>query len=482
MSLRQPQRQSLWAVAFLALRTLRSLGLVQLALIVGFVIARLPSLTVFLLLATALSLVLLAVATLQWWRYTFQIVDDELVVNRGVLARQTLSIPLDRVQSVSLEQKLLHRIISLVQVSLDTAGTLLAEFVIDAVDKPVAVALQREVANHRGRLQAKDLIDTDAAVMPEPPESIVLRHDWVRVLQIALTQAPFAGLVVVGPLVALADDIGRFLPFGLPEIEDPTAGPWLYWFIPLLLLGGLLISLLLNIVRVLLAEWNLTVRSTSAGLRRDAGLLSTTSVATTLPRIQIIGIRQGLLKRLASLHTVTLRTIGVSKFQVPGCDEDEVAALRRLALDDSVGVEVLDQRVSDAEVFRVTRNALVGATVVSTLAWFTVGWWSVLALLAVPIVWALVRRSVQLRRWGWSTDALADRRELLGWEKTELLMRKINTITVRQTLFERKRGLATVQFATASGTLSIGMVPALLAETLRDQALFHVETDRGAWM
>ena len=480
-----PQRQSLWAVAFLALRTLRSVGLVQLAIGVAFLFARVPSVWLFMALIALVGVGLFLGATLQWWRYTFAIVGGELKVERGVVRRQRLSIPLDRVQSVSLEQKLLHRIVSLVEISVDTAGTDEAEFVIDAVDHRVAETLQRVVAGHKvdDLGASKTNGEPESAVHPWP-DRIILSHSPARILKVALTETPFAGLVLIAPIVAVGDDLAQFLPFDPPDVEGTQAGWWLLWFVPLLLLAGLVVSVVLNVVRVLLTDWNLTLQTSSAGLRRDAGLLSTTSVAATVPRVQVFQVHQTLLERLASFRTINLATIGNVKLVVPGCDADQTAAVRSLVLEDSSGVQEPGETVSQQEIFLRTRNALIFATLVAALLYFlsAAGWWSILALLFAPAVWAKTRRTVRLRRWGMTADAVADYQQFLTWKRQDVLLRKVNAVSVRQSLFERKQDLGTVKLMTAAGTISIGMLPITQARQLRDRVLFAVETDSRPWM
>jgi len=102
VSLDEPQRQSFVAIFFMALSAVRQLGFVQIAIALGFLLSRLPSIAALFAVILLAGLVLLWFAALRWWRYTFCIVGDELRVRRGVVAQQTLSVPLDRVQSVSL--------------------------------------------------------------------------------------------------------------------------------------------------------------------------------------------------------------------------------------------------------------------------------------------------------------------------------------------------------------------------------------------
>lgn len=487
VSLHEPRRQSVMAVFFLALRMVRQIGLVQLAIALGFLLSRSPSIALLLVVIPLLGLALFGVAALRWWRYTFCIIDGELRVERGVVARQTLTVPLDRVQSVSLEQKLIHRPLGLVQVSLDTAGTDVAEFTIDAVERRVADALQRAAADHQRRPASPTNTTslTNDQAQPAPPtrpDRVVLRHTPGRVAAIALTQMPLTGFAVIAPLIAVADDLGDLIPFGVPSVDETAAGAWLIWAIPLALLAVVLVSVVLNLVRVILVDWNLTVTSTAAGLRRDAGLLSTTSIASSIPRVQRVTMKQGVLERLIGLHTVVLHTIGAGNFVIPGCNVEQAEEIRSLSLDGSPGISSPSRRVSKQVVFKEVRNTTIVASLVVLGLAVPIGWWALLVFIIVPVVWLTVRRGARLRRWDLSDDAAANRHQLVGWSKEDLLLRKVNGTRVSQTLFERKRGLATVTLKTADGSMSIGMITLTEAQAVRDRALYTAETERRSWM
>ena len=480
------------AIVFLAFRTVRQIGVVQLVVGIGFALSRSPSVFYLLVIIPLVALAFLGFAGLSWWRYTFSVVDGELHVHKGVFSQQTLSVPLDRVQSVSLEQKLLHRPFGLVQVSLDTAGTETAEFTIDAVDRPVADALQRAAADHRRRDSASRATeagyaadDGDRLLGPPPPERpdrVVLRHPIQRVVMIALTQMPLTGFAVIAPLIALGDQAADFVPFGVPSVDEPSLGSWLIWAIPLAVLAIVVVSVILNLLRVILVDWDLTVTSTAAGLRRESGLLSTTSVASSVPRIQRVEVSQGVLERMARLHTVVLHTIGSGNFVIHGCDRAQVDEIRSIALAGSAVADSLDRRVSNKQVFKAVRNTSIGTVLLAPALFVPLGWWSTLIFLLVPITWLSTRRRVRLRRWGVTAGELIDRGEFVGWSRHDVLLRKTNGVRVSQTLFERKRDLATVTVQTAAGSIAIGMIGIDEARALRDRALHVVETDRHAWM
>lgn len=481
---------------FLLLRTVRSIGIVQIVLVAGYLLSQSPSVLVLALGVLAVAAIFLGISALSWWRYTFQVDAGELRVKKGVLSQQALSVPLDRVQSVSIEQKFLHRMVGLVQVSLDTAGSSAAEFTIDAVDRDVAVALQAAAADHKANSESTatpalvaDDMAPPAMSAPAAPveERIVVQHSPKRLAKIALTNAPLSGFAVLAPLFAFGDEIFERLPFDINfDGIDFDVGTWLLWFIPLALAAVLLASLLLNIVQTVLRDWNLRVTRTASGLRRDAGLLSTTSVASSLPRVQRIETSQGMLERWVGLQELTLHNIGDADMKVPGCTTDEAEDLRQLGLDGAHGVHTLDRRVSPLAVFKATRNASVVALALAVGLYFVLSWWSLLFLLLIPLVWMQSRRSNRLYRWGIGEDAIADRAEFVGWRRNESLLRKVNSVQVRQSLFERKRDLATVTIEFAGGALSrqisIGMIPIVEAQAVRDRILFVAETDTRAFM
>ncbi len=485
--LAEPQRQSPLAVVFLALRTLRQIGVAQIVL--AFVFLSRASTAVLLLVVPIVGLVILGFGVLAWWRYTFRVADGEIRVTKGVFSEDKLTVPLDRVQSVSIEQRFLHRLVGLVHVSVDTAGTSEAEFAIDAVDRSVAEAVQRLAAEGRtSAASAEPTIDADgqiappAPVLPPEPERVVLTRDLKRLLLMGIARPAFAGLAVIFPLLAVLDDLADFLPFDLPEIDGPDPALWMLWLIPVVLFVALLGGLILNLVQVVITEWNLSLTIREGGFRREAGLISRSSTATNIDRIQRLHVRQNPIEKMLGIQRVELPTIGEGDLHLPGTDDAELAELRSLVLDDEATVATLDRRVSPLQVFLDTRNTSIIATLLAIGLWFAVGWWSLMALLLIPWEYLETRRATRLRRWGLGDRGIAQHQEFVIAHDEELMLRKVNGAAIRQSLFERKRDLATVYLHTADGSFSVGMLPIDEAKAVRDRALMVAETDTRAWM
>ncbi|MEM9606204.1 MAG: PH domain-containing protein [Actinomycetota bacterium] len=470
------RRQSPIAVVFLAIRTLRNIGLTQLVIIVVFVVSG-PFDGPLMVIPAVLVLLLGIVSVVGWWRYTFELADGELIVRKGVFRLERLTVPVDRVQSVAVEQELLHRATGLVKVQVDTAGSADAEFVIDAIPRPVAEELERALTTVPRATPA----ETDAGEGEDGGgvERVILHHDPSRLLTAAATASPLAGLVVVGPLVALLGQFGDDLPFD-PFDVDADRVTWVWASVAVLV--ALAFSVVLNIARTFLQDWDLRLRAGATNLRRTSGLLSRTSAATSVPRVQVLTTNQNPLQRAAGLRDVELSTVGEGELSMVGCDDAQVDDVRELlGLVDERSLP-LDGRVHPVAVWLATRNGAAVAVVVGLLGFLVLDvWLGFVAVAAVPWIWWTRRRHVRNFRWALAAD-LATSERVLSSSTAQAPTRKANSVKVSQTWFERRRDLASVRMATASGSVRVGMLPVAEARAILDVVLHAAETDRRPWM
>jgi putative membrane protein len=472
IDLAAPQRQSPLAIVFLGLRILRSLGIAQLIIIVLFIL-RAP----FDGLLSALPFVIIVAfggfSALAWWRYTFQVLDGELVVTKGIIRVVRLNVPIGRIQSIAIEQQLLHRMTGLVKVAVDTAGSSEAEFSIDAVARPVAEELQR---------RAVTAVPTPMKIgsaLPPPvlvEDRVVFTHDGRRLLLMALTMSPLTGLLVLGPLLAFGGDFFNRVPdVGLDE------APFRWWWVPVGVAVFTVFSVVLNVIRVFLQDYELTLRSSTTSLRRTSGLLSRTSTASSVDRIQTVTSAQNLFQRRVGLRGIELATVGQRNLALGGCDDAQFTTVTTLAGVTPIDELLLERRIHPAAIWLAVRNTTAVCVVLTGALFWLAGWWSLLALMPIPLVWVTTRVNVANFRWGLDHQ-LASSSQVLSSATQQALLHKTNAVDVTQSMFERRRGLGHVQLTTASGAISIGMIPIDEAHAARDMILHAVETDTRPWI
>ncbi len=499
-ALAEPSRQSPLAVLFLAWRVVRGVSVVNL-LVLGAVLTtnQLP-VSIFVVVPVVM-LVLGVLGLISWWRYTFAVDGDELVVSKGLVSQNRLVIPLDRVQSVSLEQGLVHRATGLTRVGLDTAGSAEVEFSIDAIPLDQAESLQRLAADYRRQSEStrRSQVGQDPAgpagvslVEPEETELLVKR-DFNQLVRIAFGHWPWAGLVLLAPALAVVDDVAELAGLDvLNRLEEQVGGaaeqPGLSAPIALLVVGlllavavGAILSWALQLVRQILTDWDLTVTRTGRGLRRVAGLTNRTSICSSLDRVQVLRTSAIPMQRWLGIMRLSLVTVGDSNLIVPGTTEPELERFRQLVFD---GPDPeLDRRLSPAMVLLAVRNAAVVALLAAILLVPSpVGWWGALALLAVPVEFVLARWRLRRQRWGLTADRLARVSRFVTHRSEEIDPVKAQSVTVRQSFFQRRRDLASVHIRAAEGSFELPMIPLTEATALRDLILYRVESTGRSWM
>lgn len=499
--LAEPSRQSPLAVVFLAWRVVRGVSLVNIV-VLGAVISsnRLP--LPWLAVLPVAAVVLGVLGLISWWRYTFAVEGDELVVAKGVVSQNRLVIPLDRVQSVSLEQGLLHRLTGLTRVGLDTAGSSEVEFSIDAVSVEQAEALQRLAADYRRQGAAeRNPADPNAGTDPlsdigvGPPEEseLLVKRDFGQLVRIALGHWPWAGLVLLAPLFAAFDDLAELVGFDiLNQLEEQVDGGSgdSVTSIPIGLLAlsvlglvavGAALSWALQLVRQVVTDWDLTVTRSGRGLRRVAGLTNRTSIGSSLDRVQVLRTSAIPMQRWLGIMRLNLVTVGDSNLVIPGTTPDELARFRELVFEGPP--PELDRRFSPATIVLAVRNAaVVAALVVALLFSSPVGWWSLLALLVVPLEYVMARWRLNRQRWGLTENRLSRVSRFVTHRTQEMDPLKAQSVTVRQSLFQRRRDLASLQVKAAEGSFELTMVPLSEAQALRDLILYRVESTGRSWM
>lgn len=475
----------MWAPVFIAITALRRLGVAQLLIIGVFVFTgRLPGPE-----ATVLPLLIMLFggwAVLAWYRFTFELDGDRLVVERGVVSAQRLVIPLVRIQSVNIEQQLLHRPIGLVQVTLDTAGSDDAEVVISATSREIAEAMQRLAGAtvRESRDSVSDESPIAAGVPPTIPPHVVASRTPSDLLKMALTNRPFAGLLLIAPLIGFSQEILGPLGLSWPE-PDADNVPFLDSIVVFVVVAAILTLaavVVLQVAWTFVTEFGLKLSKDGEVLRRESGLLERRSASSAISRIQQIKHDQTLLQRLVSHRTITLPTAGEQdNLRLPGAGLEELQTLRDLTIEPEAQVNELHHSIDSSAAFYWFRfpalGALAGALALGLLV-HSVGF---LLVLLVPIWW-LYYSAVQ-RNWSWGlTDfGIATRSGVLSVEQTEATLRRAQRVSVNQNFFQQRKRLATFAMSTAEGTIVVPFIPLAQAEALRDRVLYAAAIDHRPW-
>ncbi len=416
----------------------------------------------------------------RWFTTSYRIGADEVQLRTGVLQRKVLSVPRNRIRSVSTDARLLHRLLGLTVLRLSTG---------QGAKGDTAFALDAVQAEQVPRLRAILLADSLA---PAEEDANELGRELARWQPSWLRYSPlsFTGLAMILAAVGLAYQAGvgaalqdsRLARSGLDAAERFGV----FASLAVVVVTVLVVSVVLSVLRSLVTYGNLVLlRRDFAGndgvLHLEHGLLRVREHTFDMRRLRGGTLRSPLLVRLfggARLDAVMTGVDGAGEASLllPPCPRATAEAVlsELIARPDAV-TGPLRAHGAAATRRRWTRAlALPAVLLIAMVAWYSwtpVWLWPIWVVLTVCCALLAVDRS---RALGHRVDAewLVARAGSLDRRRDCIAAAGIIGWTVRQTLLQRRAGVATLIAATAAGVKSYRVidVPAELAWTIAGSA------------
>lgn len=445
------------------------------------------------LAAVALITLVIAVTALIWSRFTYQVTEREIRIKSGLLNRNNRSIPFDRIQDVSLEQKLLSRLLGLTTVALETGSGGGEDGQLDALARSDAEQLRDTIRDYKAGSCAEPALADDKAATADKPSLFAM--DNRRIFIAGLFNFSFVLLAILG---ALAQNLDFLLPDGFfdprtwidafPEQEAINAlGSWAR-------IGGALAAILAlitigfvsGIVRTFVREYGFRldkVDTGQPGFRRRRGLFTLTDMVMPIHRVQAAILQTGPVReRFGWYHLKFISLAGDASGETdhsaaPCATLAEIAPILEDCAIHQASADLEFQQVNPAFWWRsaiIVWLALSGITF-GTGSFLHHGFFAMM-LLALPMSWIL------FLNWRHHQYALTDSQLFVrsGWwrrRRTILLRRKIQTVDVSQSPLDHPLDLATVIIGIAGGgamrPLMIHDIPFERAMELRSALLNH---------
>lgn len=471
---------------------LRQMGVPLVAGVIGIG----SSSPVGLLFALPIALVATAaVGAIPWLTTTFRVTATHLEVRRGLINRSTLTARLDRVRGVELEANVLHRLLGITKVRVGT-GVDEGQIALEALAVEEAEALRTALL----RAADREVRQGDTADSPvEPSRTAVSREivrldwGWVRFAPLNVANAA----VILAGLGVVASQASELIPGRLERLFPDWLAPDVFHVrldiadaddLRRAALGAGLVVLALLVLWVPISCLGYAIRwgglrvvreegREGPVLRRTWGLLTTRSSTVEEAKVRGAVVTTPLLVGLAGGAELSLLTTGLED------NEPDVlpTAPREAVL--RVGADVLDEvtalttplvghgpRARQRYRFRALFTAVDLAVVVAVAAVLLDAgpWWAALVVLVLAGGLGLALAEARWRRLGHRvTDRyLVVRTGTLGTVRTALESDSVVGWRVRQTWFDRRRGLAQLTATTAAGPEQVTLPDVPLGEAV----------------
>lgn len=415
---------------------------------------------------------------LYYQRFEYELTENTFDLASGVISRRDREIPYRRIQNVGISRNVVQRLAGIAEVSLETAGGSSAEAQLRYVSYQEAQRLQDELSERKRRRAAVEA-DTEASADDErASERAIPERETETLFEITDRELVVLGIVSIDlrliPLLTLA------IPFVAPWLSDPAlfAGP-LYVVAPL---AAVVLYLLTSIASGIISVTNyygFTLVQTGDELRFERGLLQRYSGTIPLEKVQTLTLSENVLERAAGYASLVIETAGFSPGEAGGSQSAVPIAKRQRVLDLAHSIEPYGdveferppKRARERYFFRYLGVLLILTGIVyavdlyvaTELEWY----WMLAGIVAVPIGAHL--------KWKHLGYALCDDHVVTRagfWNRTTSVVpyHRVQTVLDSQTIFQRRRALATVTIDTAGSRSLVG----------QDARAIDIDRDRAA--
>jgi len=483
----RPQRQPTSGLVLALLKSLGSLlkGLwpfILLAIFRSTDEEKGKSIFIFSVLAVVTAVLLIG-SLINFFYFRFYILGDELIIKKGWLKKVVLTVPLQKIQAVHIEQSPLHQLLNIVKLSADTAGSSKTEVTIQALRKPMAEALRERLSAQQRQAEGEDEMAPPAYIPPlftlgeKDLLKLAISANHIEAFFILLSAAygMFENIKTVNE--QLVNDAERWLPAG-------TLSVLLSLFVSVLV-----ITLFISTTRIFFKFYGFAATEMPQGMQLKSGLTSTRERFVAFNKIQFISWRANWVRRRLGLWLFRYHTAGDEdvekkmKAEVPITQKRLISLLAQPyhPLPDTVDVEpILLHRAY------VKRRALIVGLLPALFA-ITVSfyWWQYRSFffLLWPLwvysqAWLFQRH---FRLWLYE-DVAYLHRGIWGREGLIVKWQAVQTATLSQNLYQRRKALANLTLYTAAGSIVIPFISLPVAQQMLNYALYKVESEKRRFL
>ncbi len=424
------------------------------------------------------TVAVVALGISRWFTTIYRITPEQIQIRQGLLNRRTLTVPVDRIRTVDVTARLMHRLLGLAEVSVGTGRSDKKNegITLNALTTNAASTLRDELL-HRRHTEAAAMTSSEASLgantSPTKSEEVLARPhtSWCR-----YGPFTFSGLVTIG---VIAGFIWRLVSEA--HLDPQRAGivreAVRHWrHTPLLINAAEVVLVLLILASIastvgyLLTFWHFQLTRTPNGtLHITRGLITTRATTIEERRLRGVELSEPLLLRMVNGARCIAIATGLrvgrgaergGSLLLPPAPRSEATrvAARVLGRSEPVSSPLIPHGPM-AHRRRYSRALEIVALIVAGLIalWWFGHWpawlWQMSLLLFPAGAWVAADRYRALghalvgqdlvTRWG----SLIRRRCVLSCEG-------ITGWNVRQSFFQRRLNLATVVATTAAGKQS----------------------------
>jgi putative membrane protein len=440
-----------------------------------------------LIVIVGVLMTILILAILKYLNFKFHLTKDEFHLSTGILNKDNTVIPKSKIQNVYIKQNFIQQLINVVSLNIETAGDDTAEIEINALDKPTALRLKKE-------LFAKTNIEPLETELTED-SNIFFRVSLKRLILEGASQNHLRSFAIIASFV-----FGLYYEFkdyikdlGLRKRFDETIHLENESILTIIVTNLVIIvlviffSLIFSVIKTVVTNFNLEVIENQKTIEINKGLFNKISLSLTPSRIQNIVIKTNRIKAYFGLHTVSVKQAMVHKKQQKNF---AIVAMEKPQMETLV-LKLFKTYQATSEAFKpesyfkriLTFRIVILFVILNIPAYFIFGhnfWWinSLFILMSVLYVHFTYKKAYYQIHESYITVG----RGFIDTITEIFEIHKIQSIEMTQNLFQKRKQIASLNIATASEKVTIPYISEKEAKYIYDFLLFKVESQDKDWM
>ncbi|MGJ8685635.1 MAG: PH domain-containing protein [Nonlabens sp.] len=509
LDISQPTRQSKLSILLYLFKGIK--GLIAFVFFAAFSMRSWTSTLAVIGVSTFVVIATLISPVLKYLFFKFHVEKDELIIQKGWLFKERKAIPIDRIQSINITQNVVQRVLGLVAVEIDTAGSKAKELEIPALDRHFAEQLKSLLGKKKKEVQLTDVVQIDESgevineelKHQETVSKSILKLDIIDLLKVGITQNHLrsGGLaigVVIGFWYKIKDVVENYFGdiFESVEVDMEQAvkapesfGTSVLVFLSIGVVSFIIVSVIVSLIMAINKFYDYEMKLKDDYLEITMGLLNKKEIKIPLSKIQILEFHSNPLRKLLGFKTARLfqaqtQNNQVSNVEVPACHPDLQKQLQHLIFNEPVEQPekvLLPNPWSHARFDMYVASAFA-VPLIAVAAYFEYYW-----AIAIPLLFVLFIGFMGYK-YGSNSKVLRDDDFVVfykGWLFNSVIISpvyKTQAVEKWRSIFIKRRGEAHLQVHTAGGSRQLKYLKATEINAMQNDINNAVIQSSKSWM
>lgn len=494
-----PQRQSKVGIVIMFADTLQKFLRASWAPL-AIMIYRMPSdALLYMVLGTIVIFLLIGVvAYLRYRNFTFFLDEDkqEFVIHSGILSKKRLSIGLDKIQQVSINQNIIQKLIGVYSLDVDTAGSGGKEVGIRAIDHNSAQILKARLLERETERSETD----PTSEVPEENIKPIIKISLASLLKVGITSNYGRSLgILIAFFFTIYDNVRDFVQNEMlseEQIEQYIVRGTMLGFMTVFFILFAL-TFLINLIRTVIRYFDLEVVKQRNSLLISYGLFAKKNTLLNPKKAQIVSYSQNFFQQKMNVLKMKIKQASSQEVKQDGKKNEssviEIPGANTTERDNILQV-IYDKTIEKGKTFNpnyryifrgIYFGLIIPIVIVLFLGFFVneeIKTYFPFIGLYVLVIGLLIYFGFKNYRLFVHSDFIIKKRGAWDVEHQIIEPHKIQGITTKQYFWHKRSGVGHIILHTAGGDLSFRFANFSQINKQINYWLYQVETSDKHWM